>query len=1071
MQCKEGSECYKSCCEDQKNNKNTFCNYPLCSGYNDTEYPATDGSCSLYTLSDCSLQWTEHSSADTIDTDLVSDIPPPYEFADREYLLEDLTENIAGFQINQTAVNGSNSSHDMKYLFDSRCQNSFDGEQSPNAGGTSEHLSESDSYDPFFMGPKMPMSRSSFTKNFIHNHEGKTWLRNNSIAILESKPIPSCYLEQQSKRRKTFPEIASYSNKMQESLPSYRESISSGTMSSFFMKTCSPLQSGRSGRFCLEDEGPYQFCAERRKSSNFTTCQKPSTSAFGSHTSFNLDPPRSCKNNNPFYPSKSEESTEEVFTKYGKYFQDENQTDEETVILGFSSENDEDCCHIGLMEQGEFVESGFEEELVDIEEQNLELSGETPNTMKDLLIQVTPPSRSSSYEHINYDGLTSNPLNDFDDVTEIPETDLLDRGNPGLWTKKRRGSVMTVIIGDSEQRCIQYDNRPLEISVPERHHRDFFSSVYDIPSVSPILDVDELEADSINDSHIELSMSHQNSLSLETSISIQAKILDRPGSTGQIEDSQIVTKNENPSQQSIRELNVILTETEKKENQSIEKDETTAMPETSGSACDLQRKMSEDKASLLQKTDSAEKQSLPKSPQDKKMEVRKHLKPPADPILKDTQEAESVQEDESDHWAKRRKLFKETKQWSSAGGSSITSNTEDSVNSEDTRSVDLGVRENEDKGFYTETFHSASWIYRGDDVSPNDSPRCLSKRPRPVAIRERTVKITKGMGDYPWGFRIQFSKPILVTEVDTNGAAEEAGLLVGDIVMTVNGTDVTSVPHSEAAALARQGPDTLTLVIGSDISRCPNTPRPACRGYLHKRTQSGFLKGWRKRWFVLKHDGCLYYYKNKKDEGKCRPLEAMKLEGADVGPDTSLGKPFVFKCCPLSGSRIYYYCATSNQEMKRWLEAMERAVHPVTQNHVWVDVSRHNAILPPLAIKNPECLGLLHQMDKNKDVWVQHYCILKDGCLYFYAGIRSINALGGIYLHGYTVSEQPFGSRRSTIVLKPPSEEFKTFYLCAENAAENKRWILALRVSISKWLPLHQAIHDFMNRPPEETRM
>lgn len=33
----------------------------------------------------------------------------------------------------------------------------------------------------------------------------------------------------------------------------------------------------------------------------------------------------------------------------------------------------------------------------------------------------------------------------------------------------------------------------------------------------------------------------------------------------------------------------------------------------------------------------------------------------------------------SDHWAKRRKLFKDSKQWSSAGGSSITSDiTEES---------------------------------------------------------------------------------------------------------------------------------------------------------------------------------------------------------------------------------------------------------------------------------------------------------------------------------------------------------------------------------------------------------
>jgi len=46
---------------------------------------------------------------------------------------------------------------------------------------------------------------------------------------------------------------------------------------------------------------------------------------------------------------------------------------------------------------------------------------------------------------------------------------------------------------------------------------------------------------------------------------------------------------------------------------------------------------------------------------------------------------------------------------------------------------------------------------------------------------------------------------------------------------------------------------------------------------------------------------------------------------------------------------------------------------------------------------------------------------------------------GGIYLHGYTVRDQPLGSKRSTIELRPPSDEFKVFTLCAENANENKR--------------------------------
>lgn len=61
-------------------------------------------------------------------------------------------------------------------------------------------------------------------------------------------------------------------------------------------------------------------------------------------------------------------------------------------------------------------------------------------------------------------------------------------------------------------------------------------------------------------------------------------------------------------------------------------------------------------------------------------------------------------------------------------------------NSEDARSVDLSLRsDNEERGFYTENFHSAAWVFRGDDVSPDNSPRCLSKRNRPVASKYSQV--------------------------------------------------------------------------------------------------------------------------------------------------------------------------------------------------------------------------------------------------------------------------------------------------------------------------------------------
>ncbi|KAM8984177.1 uncharacterized protein PRD47_000214 isoform 2-T2 [Ara ararauna] len=578
--------------------------------------------------------------------------------------------------------------------------------------------------------------------------------------------------------------------------------------------------------------------------------------------------------------------------------------------------------------------------------------------------------------------------------------------------KKRRGSVMTVITGGLEQRLVQGETKLIPDS--------FGSAVRKEPKIPCSIDEKSLlsslllypEEHDINNE----SESFSETQDVSVNILVDSNCHNDSAADDVLSTSSAYRENkENFTEHSNAK--------ERPENICCKQSTADSFWREPG-ACQLHQLAKSSSNEVERKTemkqDFHQNADIPPSSvkhisqKDLKSEMNKTRKLP---LMKDTRASDSSQEEAIDQWARRRKQFKDSKKCSSTGGSSINST-----------------------------------ITEG-------------------SIRERTVKIAKGTGNYPWGFRIQFSKPILVTEVDTNSAAEEAGLQVGDILIAVNGTDVTNMPHSEAANLARKGPDILTMTVGSDISRYPNTPRPTCRGYLHKRTQSAILKGWRKRWFVLKHNGYLQYYKHKKDEGKCRPLEVTKLEGAEIGVDTSLGKPFVFKCIPQSGNRIFYFCATSNQEMKRWLESMDKAVHPVHQNHVWVDVTLHNTTLPPLAIKNPECLGLLHQLDKSKDTWIQHYCILKDGCLYFYATLRSTPAQGGLYLQGYTVSEQSLGSKRSVIELKPPSEEFKTFYLCAENVNENKRWITALKASINKWLPLHQAIQDFMNRPLEETRM
>ncbi|KAG1970978.1 pleckstriny domain-containing family A [Pimephales promelas] len=991
----EEGECRKSCC------KNNF-GWGNAGDRTDTDFTLVDGSSCCSSPSDMWQCQKRLPLPTSLSNDALWDIPPPDEFADNVSAMDFLAENVASCQISPKQqlidhdnTNFTDTASQVILCKECKCQNTLDVDNR-----CCEHLSDLSPQECLFMNPRASMNRSSFTKKFIDSHERKTRLRNNSIAILETQTDPTGYMDIPPKRRKTYPGVAYHMSQARESIPSYRESFSSGTLSSFFMQSL-PSQSERRGKFYLEDE---RLRPHGSRKSSSSSSYRPSSSSTTCPDSFNPKCKAYSTIKNPFYPFRSDESPEEVFFRGEQYngtaqFEELIQPGLDGAAAGLMLV-DKDSALAGQLELNEVNESGFEDEMVELDE-SISPGDTMDSHQRELLIHVIPPSLSNSEEKIN-EG-TPNGVNHimcYRDEADAP--------------RKRRGSVMTIITGDCEQRFLHGKyGFFLEKDISGEYSKDTLSPVTESPAGSPIEDLG-----SIREAVEELQGSSQ---AQTTTTSANSELT-----------LQMDTSSQQPE--------------EVKTNEALEK--------ISADACVTPNIYQND----LSRRQSASKNSL---------EVKEHLRPPTESTHKDSEE-------HSDHWAKRRKLFKESKQRSSAGGSSITSNItdeSDTMNSEDTHSVDMSMRDIEDRGFYTETFHSVSWIYHGDGVNQNDGPHCLTSCTRPAAIRERTVKIGKGMGDYPWGFRIQFSKPIVVTEVDTNGAAEEAGLQVGDYVLAVNGIDVTSVPHSEAADLARQGPDILTLTIGSDIGRAPNTPRPTCRGYLHKRTQSSLLKGWRKRWFVLRHDCCLYYYRNKRDEGKSRALAAVSLEGAQVEADTSLGKPFVFRCCPVSGNRVYYLYATSNQEMKRWLEAMGRAVHPITQNHVWVDVTRHNSNLPPLAVKTPECLGLLHQLDRSKDSWVQHYCVLKDGCLYFYTSIRSTCAIGGIYLHGYTVRDQPLGSKRSTIELRPPSDEFKVFTLCAENANENKRWISAIKSSIGKWLPLHQAIQDYMSRPPEETRM
>ncbi|XP_037822384.1 uncharacterized protein LOC119611006 [Lucilia sericata] len=320
---------------------------------------------------------------------------------------------------------------------------------------------------------------------------------------------------------------------------------------------------------------------------------------------------------------------------------------------------------------------------------------------------------------------------------------------------------------------------------------------------------------------------------------------------------------------------------------------------------------------------------------------------------------------------------------------------------------------------------------------------------------DKTVVVKSDSGEF--GFRIHGSKPVVVAAIEPDTPAESSGLEVGDIIISVNGVKVLDKHHTEVVKIAHDGCEKLELEVARTLGVLMNEQQePPIQviysGYLWR--QSGQAKGspntkkWVQRWFVLRSDNCLYYYKTEEDT---QPVGAMIMAKHIVEScPPKIGKPYAFKVD--SGEGIPMYVAADNEEMaNRWINILKKAAN---QDNAWLDKSARNLYKQPSSITRPDCFGYLMKLGSKWCGWSKRYCVLKDACLYFFQDANSKSALGMVCLHGYKVSSMSAAAsgKKNSFEIVPPEPKLRHYYFYTESEMEKKRWISALEYSIDRWI-------------------
>lgn len=366
-------------------------------------------------------------------------------------------------------------------------------------------------------------------------------------------------------------------------------------------------------------------------------------------------------------------------------------------------------------------------------------------------------------------------------------------------------------------------------------------------------------------------------------------------------------------------------------------------------------------------------------------------------------------------------------------------------------------------------------------------------------ILDRTFAIDKCLtltrdNNSEFGFRIHGSRPVVVSAVEKGTSAEHKGLEVGDIIVSVNAISVLDASHSDVVKLAaHKASNKLTIEVASTAAAFRNESAAIVGASSSSSTSggkasadnsniaaplsiiiNGYLKRflekaadavgnstdrmtnrrlWRRRWFVLKSDACLYWYRNP----KClEPIGAISLQGYCTGivNECLYGQEHLFRLIGYGNNPVKYFAATDHDTANQWVKALNQNAVRFSNNDGFIESTLHNIHRNPLSFPAPDCYGFLAKFNQLQKNWKQRYFVLKDACLYFYADANSNTALGLFYLHGYNVHTISMAGKKHAFEVVPPKSKFRSIVLCADSDADKKRWLAALEYSIDRWIQL-----------------